>query len=232
MNPVKRFFLYLAAAYVVLSALIMIGFGPPRLSGAYLDEYEADHDRYVEIIYSEEYKRHMQNPVRHPADEELQADIEFVREYEARPEFQRANFRRRMSQFLFEVLNAGVIVVVAVRFGTRPLLSFLDERIGDLRKRIAWADEARKEAEKQKQTAQDKLDQLDDVRRNITQKTHDVIEQEQEAIEEATEQNIARIDAEAEERMRVEELQAAQQVKAELIDKAAEELKERYQQRA
>ncbi len=229
MSPVKRFLLWTAAAYAAIAIFTFAAFGPPRLSAAYLEAHGDDHDRYLETILSDEYVLHMQSPRRHPADEALAADIAFVSEYRNRPEFRRADFRRSMSQFLFDALNAGVVVVLAVRFGRQPLLSFLDRQIAELRNRLQWAEEAAKEAEAQKRAAQERLSHLDEERMRIARQTHELIVNTREAIQAATEQNVAQIESEAEERIHVEQLEAAKRMKQELVDRAIERLKERYE---
>ena len=228
MSPAKRFFLGLLAVYILLAVLILAGVGPPQLSGAYLEEYQADHDRYLEIIHSPAYKMHVQNPERHPAEGALAEDVAFVEEYEARPEFQSAARQRDVSVFLFECLNAGALLAIAVRFGRKPLLEFLDQQVTDARKRLEWAQENRRKAEERKKKAQKHLDALDQRRREITAHTQTVIHQERDQIRKATEQNLAQIEAETNERVHVEELRTTLRIRRELVEQAVAELRERY----
>jgi len=228
LSPVKRFLLGLLGVYLVVAVLILGVVGPPQLSGEYLEEYQADHDRYLEIIHSPEYKRHIQNPELHPAEGELAEDVAFVEEYEARPEFQAASRRRDISIFLFEVLNAGALLAIAIRFGRKPLLEFLDQQVADARKRLEWARENRRKAEERKKQAQEQLEGLEERRREITAHTQTVIEQERERIRNATEQNLAQIENETNERIRVEELRTTLRIKRELVEQAVAELRERY----
>lgn len=228
MSPVKRFFLKLLAVYLVVAVLVLVVVGPPQLSGDYLEEYQADHDRYLEIIHSPEYKKHVQNPELHPAEGALAEDLAFVEEYEARPEFQAAAWRRDISVFLFECLNAGALLAIAIRFGRKPLLEFLDQQVADARKRLEWAQENRRKAEERKKQAQQQLDTLDQRRREITAHTQTVIQQERERIRNATEENLAQIETETNERIRVEELRTTLRIKRELVEQAVGELRERY----
>ena len=52
MTPGKRFLLIFFAVYLVGAIAIIVLYGPPGYSQAYMDQYEEEHQRYLEITKS------------------------------------------------------------------------------------------------------------------------------------------------------------------------------------
>ncbi len=242
MSP-KRFLLTLLIVYIVLAIPPIVLFGGPNYSQDYLDEYGDEHDVYLSITKSEAYKLYSQRP--HLIEEmyeqrpHLEPDlnllyeqIEFVEEYESRPEF--IAERRRIDRYnlYFQFLNFGAMLALILRFGWRPLIDFLDGQVKKVRTRIEQTKAAREEAQQRKDEANKKIQQLPDEKQQIASQTDAMIEQEVARIRETAEQSLAQIDQETEERKRVEMQQAAMQVKQELVEQAIDRLAKKLDESA
>lgn len=227
MTPTKRFFLIFFAVYVVGAAAIIVLYGPARYSRAYMDQYEDEHQRYLEITKSEAYKLHRQRPALHPAEGKLADDVAFVEEYESREAFQQEQRRIFLFNLLFDVYNSVAGVVIIVWFGKEPLLNFLDEKIDDVRRRIKRSEDARAQAAKQKAEAESKLQGLAEEKQRIEAQIDEAIQTEKQGIAAFTEQNLKLIAVETEERKQREARQAAMQMKTEIVDRSVNRLSER-----
>ena len=227
MTPAKRFLRVFLAVYVVVALALIILCGPPEYSAAYMNEFRDEHQRYLEITKSDAYKLHDQRPHLHPAEGRFAEDVAFVREYESREQFQQERRRIFVYNLLFDVLHAGALVVLAVRFGKQPLLNFLDERIEDVRRRIKRSEEARTRAASEKAQAEAKLKGLEDEKRRLERQTAESIQQEKEAIAALTAENLELLALETEERRQREARQAAMKLKAEIVERSVSLLTER-----
>lgn len=227
MTPTKRFLLVFLAVYVVVAVTLIVLLGPPDYSSAYMDEFRDAHQRYLEIIKSDEYKLHQERPHLHPAEGRFADDMEFVHEYESRERFQDEQRRMFAYNLLFDLLNAGAVVALAVRFGKQPLLGFLDDKIDDVRRRIRRSEEVRARAAKAKAQAEAKLKGIEDDKRRIEHQTAESLQQEKQAIAALTAENLDLIAVETEERKQREARQAAMQMKAEIVERSVSLLAER-----
>jgi len=231
-TPLKKFFVVFFAVYLILGAAIIVFFGPPGMSDSYLAAYKEDHERYLTIVKRKEYKKYEQRPELVKASPALEADAAFVSEYEANPEFIAEQRRRSVYRHLFEVLNIGAVVYLAVRFGRKPLLHFLDAQIAKLRAGLEQAERERREAAERKQAAIARLDRLEEDKARLEKEIDAYIAKQTAEIEAATEDEFARIEREAEERKRHEEQRVAIAIKRELVAKAIETVAEAYRAHA
>lgn len=229
MTPAKRFLLIFFALYLVGAIAIIVLYGPPRYSQAYMGQYEDEHQRYLEITKSEAYKLHRERPALHPAEGKLAEDIAFVEEYESREVFQQEKQRVFIFNLLFDIYNAAATVIIAVRFGKEPFLNFVDERIDDIRRRIKQSEDVRARAAKQKAAAEAKLQGLAEEKQRIEAQMDEAIQTEKDNIAALTEQNLKLIAQETEERKQREARQAAMQMKAEIVTRSVDRLSERLQ---
>jgi len=228
-NPTVRWLAGYFVAYAAVAVTVNVFFGPPGYSNEYLDEYKEQHDRYLSITKSKEYKLWEENPDANPPDEGLAEDIEFVQQYEARGEFAAEQRRRTIYETILDFFNVFMIVLLAYRFGKAPLLNFLDGKIEEIRGRIEEAERARETALTHKAEAESKLANLDHVKARIERETEGRIALETRRIHESTEHNLSILEKEKEDRLRHEELLARQAVKAELVDRAIEEITKGYE---
>ena len=225
MTPVKRFLLIFFGVYVGVGLLANFAAGPPGLSKAYLAQYKVEHERYLEIVKGDEYKLHVQRPVLHPVDPAVKT---FVEAYEGREEFKQEKRRQAGYQFFNELFTCIMLTVLAVRFGWKPLVKFLDDQVALVRAKIAEAERGRADAAGRKQAAQDTLDRLPEEQARTVRETDAVIAQEQAEFEAMTQATLERIDREVEERKREEEEAAAYRVKQELLNQVTDLLAQRY----
>lgn len=227
MSETKKFLLILAVASLAvwLGANMLIG--PPGLSRAYLDKYKAQHDHYLEIAKSTEYKLYSQRPDLHP-DSCPQADIDFVAQYTANAEFQAEQRRQTLYDLFFDVFNMSLVVILFVRFGKKPFLKFVDEKIVDLREKVETAAEARRVAEQRRQQSEAHLAQLPDERKEVEEDTRKRLERELAELEEANQHSRQVIMRELADRKRKEEYAAATLMKRELVNQAIARMVERY----
>jgi len=200
-------------------------FGPPGLSPEYLERNKEEHEQYLETTKSDWYKLHLERPHLHPPEDERQErQIAFVAEYSSRPEFLEESRRAAVFHNFFEFYNVLAVIVIAIRFGKKPLLAFVDQQVGDVRAKMDKARAAREAAENRRGAAQAKADGLEAEKARIAEQAAQVIEEDASDIAEAREHILAQIDEETEERKRLEKRHAAMRLKAELVDQAIEDL--------
>ena len=228
MSPAKRFLLIFFVVYMAGSIVWAVLFGPPGFSSDYLAQNKTDHEHYLEITKSDWYKLYKERPHLHPPGNERQErQAAFVDAYSSRPEFLKESRRAAAFHNFFEFYNAMAVVVLAVRFGKKPLLAFVDQQIGDVRAKLDKARTAREAAEGRRREAQVKIDGLETEKAQIEAQAAQVIEEDAKSIGEAREHILAQIDAETEERKKLEERHAAMRLKEELVEQAVAELSER-----
>jgi len=220
MNETKRFLLAFLGVYLVIGIAIVWAFGPPGLSSAYEDQYGAHHERYLGIIKSSDYKLWQENAKLHPPSPQLEADIAFVEEYTGRPAFQAEQRRRDIYRLLFEFFNMTTVIVIAVRFGRKPFLDFVDKQVSQIREKIEHSAEVRKAARQARDEAQAKVDGLPQEKQAVTQETQNAIAERQAQIAQETEAQLAHIAQETEDRKHLEARRAALSVKQELVEQA------------
>lgn len=233
----KKFLLIYFVVYLAISLGWVAIYKSPGFSTAYLEQYAADHEHYLEIVKSDPYKHYEQrphlieqyyegNPHAIPAYDDLKAGIAFVEEYTARPEYQAEAQRTARYNLFFEFLNALAVVVLAGWFGWRPLMRFLDQQIEGVRARMDRAENRRKAATERLEAAKAQLDRLDEEKAQIQEQAMALTEQERASAAEMTERVLALVAQEADERAALERVAAAQELWADLIGQAAAKLEE------
>jgi len=228
-TPVKRYLLIFFGIYIGVGLIANFLMGPPGFSKAYQQKYKAEHERYLEIVKSDEYKLHAQRPALHPFDPALTA---FIEEYEGREEFKREKLRQALYHNFFQFFTFIMLVVLAVHFGRKPLLDFLDGQIADLRVKIDRAKQTREAAAQRKQGAQEKMGRLHEEKEETARETEALIAREKAQFEDLTRLTLGHVDRETEDRKREEEHAAAQRVKEELVAQSIDLLVERYKAQA
>jgi F0F1-type ATP synthase membrane subunit b/b' len=210
--------------------------GPPGLSSGFLEEdnNKDRYDRYIKITKDTAYKLYTQRPELHgpgteDAPEGLAEDIAFVEEFEAEPAYQAEQRRINRYYYFFEIFNAALVLVLILRFATKPLLTFIDEKITELREKLKAAAQARKDAEARREAAQAKMDGLPEEEKQIGAESEVRLKREIAEAEENHRRNLAVMAQEKEDRKREEEHAAAQRLKAELVNLAIDRLADEYQ---
>ena len=233
MSPAKRFLLILGAVSLVVWIGANLLLGPPGLSRQYLGQYKKEHERYIEVTKSLPYKLYTERPHLHGpgspgAPENLAQNIVFVEQYEANPAFQAEQRRIGVYGLFFDFFNAGLVIVILVRFVRKPVLNFLDEKVAEVRDRIESAAQAREAAEERRRRADHQLAHLDDDRERIAEETARRLEHEMAALKRANERSLALLWRELADRKHQEIVAAKQQVKRELVNETIQRLVERY----
>jgi len=259
-TPAKRFLWIFLGVYALAVVVGFVLLGSPNLSRAFLETgtNKTRYDRYIEIVKSDDYKLYRElagsapSPQEqdrcieaavtmvHRPDEEkahelaaaLADNIRFVREFEADPLYRKEARRRDLRALYFDVLNFAAVVAIAWRFGRKPLLAFLDQRIDDVRMRIQRAEEARAAAAQRQAEAARKLDALEADKARIAEQTQQLLEREVAEIREMEREGLAQIEEEIEERKRLELRRAAMELKRELVVKAIGLVADRYRDSA
>ena len=224
MSPAKRFLIIYAVVYLVIALALVVTLGPPGYSSDYLEKYKGAEDRYLTIVKSDGYKLYKE----HPTEEGKQAlgeALEFVAAHEALPEWQAETRRRFVFGTLFDFFNAAAVIVLAVRFGGRPFLNFLDEKIDAVRTRMDKAAQAKSAAAKHRADAQAKVDNIRAEQEELAALSQEQMAEDRTAIEESTAHGFEQIDLETEDRKNLEERRAAFQLRQELVYRAIDLLK-------
>ena len=198
------------------------------------------HEHYLEVVKSDAYKRWIQrpeeaviraeyerNPALTPAHDRLMAGVKFVEEYEARPAYLAEQHRTAAFHYFFEFFNALAVVVLVVMFAARPMATFVEDAIRRVSDRIRRATEAREEAAARKAAAEQQLAGLDKEKKRIASQTDALIEQGVDEIRGATDNAVAQLDEEAEQRKQAELKQAIMDMKRELVTESIRLLAER-----
>ncbi|NIA15271.1 MAG: hypothetical protein GWP08_14470 [Nitrospiraceae bacterium] len=231
MSSSKRFLLILGIVSVMGWIGINYAFGPAGLSRAYLDEYRVKHDHYLSITKSvafrlSEQRPHLHGPGTEGAPESLEDDIAFVAQYRANPAFVAEQNRLKWYNLLFDLFNAGLVVVLIVRFAKRPLLNLIDEKIAELRAKMDAIAEARKQAEERRQEARNQIDDLPNEERRVAQDMQERLAREMAELEEANQRSLDMMQQDLEDRKRKEEYVAHALVKEELVNASIARLAE------
>jgi len=231
-SPAKRFLLILGGVAFVVWIGMNVWMGPPGLSRDYLAKHDEEHDHYLDIIKSDEYKLYEQRPALHDphgpdAPPEFAKDLALVEHYEANPEFQAEEHRIHRYGLFFDFFNAALVAILIVRFARKPLIDFLAAQAAGVRERIETAAQERQEAQQRRQRAEGKLAHLDEERERVAEETARRLDQELADLKEANERSAALLSRELADRKRQEVVAAHERVKRELVDETIERLAER-----
>jgi len=232
----KGFLLIFAVAYVVLASGGLFLWGPPSYSAEYMDDHKDGHEQYLAITKSTLYKQYMQHGDATPEDQALKdratlltEQAAFVVEYVATPEFKAESRRRTIYNYYFGFLNAGGLILIAVRFGRAPITGMLDAQIAEIRDRLDRAAEAKAAAAKRFESAQTRIGGLENDEREAKAHAATLMARERDALEEGTQHALAYIDQETEERKNIVGQQAIKTIRKELVEQAASVVSETYQ---
>ena len=227
MSPTKKYMLKfgLTALVVWLGANFLLG--PPGFSKEYMDQHKADHGRYLSISKSDAFKHYEQRPWLHQ-DEVSQADAEFVATYRAMPDFRKEERRQALYETFFDFFNRLLVVVLALHFGAKPLLGFLDQQIAAVRDRLSTAAEARAQARERREAAEAKLAGIPEEEEKIASNTRKGLDRELAELELANEHSLKVMAQEREDRKREEAHAAELLVKRELVNQAVDAVAAQY----
>lgn len=229
MSGQKPFLIAYVVMYFSVAIALNVILGPPGLSSAYLDLYKADHDRYMSIVKSDDYKLWTERPERTTDDAVLNEKIIFASEYEARDEFIAEQRRRGRYETLFDFFNVGMLILLVTRLAAKPLFRLMDSKIADIESEIDEADSLRDRAAVRKHAAESKLANTGHDREALREETVEKIERETAAIKEHTGQSLELLKRETEDRKRQETAKAAYALKAALIDAAIDQVRKDYE---
>lgn len=224
MNPVKRYLLIFFAVYIGGAILGNVVLGPPGYSAAYREQYKAEHDRYLGIVKSEEYRHYRQRPELNEFDPQLAA---FVEEYESREAFRQERLRQFLYTLFFDSFTVVMTLILIVHFGRAPLMRILDDQVAAVRTKIEQVQAARREAAQRKEEAQSKVETVPAERERVSREAETLIAQERAQTEAVTEQMREQLVREMEDRKEEEMHAAAQRLKSALVDEAIALLTER-----
>lgn len=196
--------------------------GPPGLSPAYLADKRAEHEHYIEIIKSAEYKRYSQRPhlVDLSENPALEERVAYVEAYTSAEAFQEEQHRIELYSLFFEFFNAGLVVVLVVRLGRAPLYTFLGEQIDALREKMNQATRLRKSALSRRAAAEEKIANLPEMEMRLHAETERRLERELAEYSEANHYSMGLQERELAERKKAVVHQAEVALKTRLVDGA------------
>lgn len=222
MSPAKRFLIVFVIAYAIPGIAVNLMLGPPGMSSEWLEQgtNKDDYELYLEYYKDDEVKLHLQNPDRHLLSEERAADAEKVKAFEAREDVKHEFHRRHLYELIFEFVNVVAVIVIVVYFAKKPLLSFLDDKIEEVRKRIESAATIRTEAEARQAEAKARMDGIDSEVARIKEQAEALRETERGNLSEQTDHILEQLEREIEDRKELEQVRAATRMRDELIERA------------
>ena len=220
MAAAKSFLIKYAAIYLVVGITLIVTLGPPGFTKDYTAKFGADHDRYLEIVKSDDYKLWKENSNVNDTPE----GADFVAEYEVRPEFLSETARRGKFNLIFDFFNFFMVLYLMVHFGRGPLASFLDAQIDLIKEKLGRVEKARTEAADRKAQATATLGSLEEQKVEFAKDKDERIARDKRESEEQTQELFAQLAAETEDRKHEEEHKAAMLVKKELVTQAIEAL--------
>jgi len=236
LSPAKRFLIVFFGIALVVWIGANVVLGPPGLSRAYLAEYKTQHEHYLEITKSNAYKLYLERPELHPVDSPtahhgFAEQVAFVKAYEGHEAFLIEQRRMHLYELFFEFFNAGLVVVLIWRFGRKPIASFLDAKIADLRERIETAAQARKAAEDRRRKAETQLSQISEEQARVAEETRERIKRELAQLEEAAGLSLRVMREELSDRKDRIYQSARARVKREIVELAIAKIQADYRER-
>ncbi|MCL4217241.1 MAG: hypothetical protein KJ052_09600 [Candidatus Hydrogenedentes bacterium] len=238
MSPAKRFLLIFFIVYIGISFAWYSMYGPAGLTHEYLEAHFDRHEHYFEILHSDHFKEYLElrhlyreTPVEvYPRtdNDSLNNQIAFVEAYEQFPDYVAEQARIAKFHYFFEFFSAAGGILIALRFGRKPLLSFLDSQIALVQGRIERAATEQQGAAAAKSAAQAKVASLAHEKAEIAKQTDDLIKRTEADAQEAMEQLTAQIAQERAMREMAEHQRAAMQIKKELVEAAVRSVREQF----
>lgn len=228
MSSTKGFLAAFAVVYVILASAGLYLWGPPGNSAEFLAEHKDSYDHYLATTKSTAYKQFIQQGDAAPDDPAMTAQAAFIDEFVASPDFQAETRRRAIYGYYFGFLNAGGLMLIAYRFGRKPITGFLDTQIAEIQVRLERAAAARAEANARLEEAQSRIDGLKIDEAEAQKHAAELMERERILLEEGTQNALAFIDQETEDRKRIVGVQAEKTLRKELIEHATKTIVEDY----
>ncbi len=229
MSSTKRFFAAFTVVYVILASTGLYLWGPPGNSADFLAEHKDSYEHYLATTKSTPYKQYIQQGDAAPDDPAMAEQAAFVDEFVASPAFQAETKRRAIYSYYFGLLNAGGLMLIAYRFGRKPITGLLDAQIAEIQARLERAAAARTEANTRLEEAQSRVDGLKTDEADAKKHAAELMERERTLLEEGTQNALAFIDQETEDRKRIAGLQAQKILRKELVEQATRAIIEEYQ---
>ena len=221
-NKTKKFLLLLTAIAFVGWIGVNFLLGPPGLSSEYLDKNGSAHERYLEVIKSDEYKHYAQRPAHFDLESnpELKRRVELVDAYVANEAYQSEQHRIHLYALFFELFNAALVVILVVRLAKAPLIKFLDEQIEELREKISQAARSRKSAQGRRAAVEEKIAHIHEEELKVSAATERRLERELAELAEANHYSYGLHERELTERKKAEEHAMELALKRQLVDQA------------
>lgn len=230
MKSTRGFLIAYAIVYIGGGVILNAILGPPGYSAEYMEANKDAHDHYLTITKDADYRKWVQQGK--PANEELEADDAFIQEYESNEEFQSESTRRAWYDGIFDVFNSIMLVVLAARFGTKPLLGFIDKQIAEIESDIRGAEESKEAAAARKAENESKIATLGDEEADAKAEAEKLGKEELANIAERTQEGVALIERERDDRLNQEKLAARNAMKAALVDEAIAQLEAKIRDEA
>ena len=229
MSGAKGFLAAFAVVYVILASTGLILWGPPGNSAEFMAEHKDGYEQYLAITKSTAYKQFIQQGDAAPEDPAMAEQAAFVDNFVAMPEFKAETKRRAIYSYYFGFLNAGGLMLIAFRFGRKPITGLLDAQIAEIQSRLERAAAERAEANARLEEAQLRVDGLEADEAEAKKHAAELMERERVLLAEGTQNALAFIDQETEDRKRIVELQAEKTLRKELVEQAASAIIDEYQ---
>lgn len=228
MSPTKRFMLGCLGAYAALLVVGLFLFRTPGYSKEYMSRFGEEHERFHKILKSDAFKAFEANPVLEALPEAERENIEFAEHYMERPEY-RAEKRRMMAYLIyFRTVNSAVFLLLLGYALKGPIAAGLDRAISDIRKRMEKAAELRRQAAERKAEAKRFVDQWEQEKAALEDKTKATVEHDVAEIRERGRLALEQLERETEDRKHAEMLKSAYLIREELVNEAMRRLEERY----
>lgn len=224
----KKFLVGFLLVYLVVSVLLNLTLGPSGMSKDYLKEYKANHDRYLETIKLDAYKRWRQRPELNPPDNGLADRIAFVSEYTARPKYVAEQQRRGTYGLLTDFFNVAMVIFLVFHFARKPVRELVEGMIESVRSTLDRARREREEAAQHKANTQAKLDGLPAQKSDLDEQTAQRIKEMREEDANTVGQRLSNLNRETEDRCVHEETLARLELRRELVDQAIDVLVQRF----
>jgi F0F1-type ATP synthase membrane subunit b/b' len=223
MNNWKAFLIGFVVVYLIAGISINAVLGPPGMSKEFLEKYKTEYGRYTEVKKKDEYKLWNERPNLHPLDQALADDIAFI---ETNPEFHKEEKRRNQYDLLFDFFNAGMLIILIVRFSRKPVAALLDGMVAQVQTELNKAEGALRESKQQMSDAETKMNDLEKEEAKLAAQTINRISKADEANRMQNGQILSVLNRETQDRMKHEQTLARQAIKNELVEKVIEELAE------
>jgi len=205
-------------------------FGFPGLSSEYLEKYKHEHEHYLEVVKSDDYKRYIQRPhlfdMAKAHDKHFAENLAFVEEYEHNPELAAEEHRLEKRSYFFDFFNASLVILLFARFGWRPLIAFIDRSIAEKVERMHAAKAGRLRAAEAMIEARAKLSDIPEAEAKASADADAAMRRVMEEMQARQSARLEEVQRELAEQETGAVQAAERRLRRELFDKAARELEE------